>query len=151
MGTAPKKYGSVRMIYLMQVERAFTFREYSDQQQLRILRRNDNIYQPLSDGGYTQRKNIWHGSEGIHKDLSADRVLYSEKFVYFGRNAPEIPTEYTGFIPKGQGHLVFGSRSGKQADPAMERKIKRLVRWAFAQRKAEMGRPFDELSSYHTC
>src|SRR6266705_4695275 len=58
-GMTPKERSSGRLIYLMSVERAFTFAEYFRDADVR--RRVDNIYRPRADGGYTQLRNDFHG------------------------------------------------------------------------------------------
>src|SRR2546423_4024479 len=148
-GTTRKEHGSGRLIYLMRVERAFTFREYYERRGFR--NRNDNIYQPQSDGGYRQRENGSHGPQSIRKDLSADRVLCSDTFVYFGENAPEIPSQFEEFVPKGRGHKVHGSGPGEPPDRAMGKKIKKFVRWALANGHGVEGRPFDTPHYHHNC
>jgi hypothetical protein len=140
-GVTPKDHGSGRLIYLMRVERAFTFAEYSKDRNLR--RRVDNIYRPRPNGGYIQEKNDYHGPENILKDLSADRVLLSKTCVYFGKKAPAIPRRFRKWIPRGQGHRVFGNAIGEPGDARTSAKIKSFVRWALSYGKGRKGRPFD--------
>lgn len=106
-GTTPKKRGSGRLVYLMRVERAFSFAEYYRDREMR--RRPDNIYRPTPDGNYVQKRNSAHGPENFYKDLSADRILASREFVYFGENAPTIPSTFREFVAHRQGHRVLGS------------------------------------------
>lgn len=148
-GVTPKGHGSGRLIYLMRVERAFTFGEYRSDSKLR--RRLDNIYKPKSVGGYAQRRNDFHGPQNIGKDLSADRVLASKTFVYFGERARLIPTAFGGFVPHGRGHLVFGNSLGEADDAETSARIRSFVRWAFAHGKGRKGRPFDRPRRHDGC
>ncbi len=148
-GMTPKKHGSGRLIYLMRVERAFTFAEYHRDSKLRG--RPDNIYRPKASGGYAQQRNRFHGPKNMPKDLSADRVLASETFVYFGDMAPAMPVTFREFVPRGRGHRVFGNALGEREDAITSAKIKSFVRWAFSDGKGRKGRPFDLPRSYHGC
>lgn len=78
-GVTPKEHRSGCLVYLMRVERAFTFAEYYGDAAFRM--RCDNIYRPRAAGGYIQVENDFHGPQNIRKDLSADRVLVSKTFV----------------------------------------------------------------------
>jgi len=148
-GVTPKDYGSGRLIYLMRVERAFTFAEYFKDATLRP--RVDNIYHPKPNGGYTQESNDFHGPDNIRKDLSADRVLASKTFVYFGDNAPTIPASFEKFVPRGRGHRVYGNAVGEPGDSQTSAKIRLFVRWAFSHGKGRKGRPFDRPRTHDGC
>ena len=60
-------------------------------------RYGDNIYHRDSDGSWVQADSRHSHNDGspnvghITKDTSADAVLLSRDYVYFGRSAPEIP------------------------------------------------------------
>ena len=148
-GVTPKEKSPGRLIYLMRVERAFTFAEYHSDMTFRG--RPDNIYRPKVFGGYVQERNDFHGLQNVRKDLSADRVLASNSFVYFGERAPTIPAAYRNFVPRGQGHRVYGSALGEPADPDINSKIRSFVRWAFSRGKGINGHPFDSPQKHHDC
>lgn len=148
-GATSKEHGSGRLIYLMQVERAFTFAEYHGDETLHG--RIDNIYRPKADGGYAQRRNEFHGSGSVRKDLSADRVLLSKRFVYFGERAPAIPDEFIEFVPRGRGHRVYGNVLGEPNDVVADKKIKSFVRWAFSRGEGRKGLPFDRPRLHRNC
>jgi Nucleotide modification associated domain 2 len=133
----------------MGVERAFTFAEYFSDETLRS--RLDNIYRPKAAGGYVQQRNAFHGPDSIRKDLSADRVLLSKRFIYFGEKAPFIPEDFREFVPRGRGHRVFGNALGEQDDPNLSKKVRRFVRWAFSGGEGPKGRPFDQPRKHHNC
>ena len=147
-GVTSKEHGSGRLIYLMSVERAFTFAEYEGDKKLRG--RIDNIYRP-SASSYVQLRNEFHGPGSVRKDLSADRVLLSKQFVYFGENAPVIPAEFREFVARGRGHRVYGNALGEPNDPSVDKKIKSFVRWAFSQGEGRKGRPFDRPRTHRNC
>ncbi|MGB2677575.1 MAG: hypothetical protein WAN12_10890 [Candidatus Acidiferrum sp.] len=148
-GTTPKEHDSGQLIYLMRVERAFTFAEYYRDETLRS--RIDNIYRPKADSGYAQQRNNFHGPDSIRKDLCVDRVLVSNKFVYFGEKAPFIPEDFLEFVPRGRGHRVFGNSLGEPDDRLANKKIKSFVRWAFSGGAGKKGRPFDQPCRHHSC
>lgn len=148
-GTTPKEHDSGRLIYLMRVERAFTFAEYYGDETLRS--RIDNIYRPKVAGGYFQQRNDFHGPDSVRKDLSADRVLLSKQFVYFGEKAPFIPEHFLDFAPRGRGHRVFGNALGEPDDPLASKKIKSFVRWALSRGVGQKGKPFDRPRRHHNC
>lgn len=145
----PREHGSGGLIYVMRVERAFTFAEYYKDAKFRI--RLDNIYRPRKAGGYTQERNDFHGPKNILKDLSADRVLVSKTFVYFGDEAPAIPVAFREFVPKGQGHRVFGNALGEPDDPDMSARIKLFVRWALSHGSGLKGDPSGTPCSHYGC
>jgi hypothetical protein len=68
----------------------------------------DNIYEPLSDGGFRQLESIHsNGSEENlttkKTDLSGRHVLISQDFHYFGLNGPELPDDLSK-LKVGIGH-----------------------------------------------
>jgi hypothetical protein len=148
-GMTAKEYGSGRLIYVMRVERAFTFAEYHSDSKLRA--RLDNIYRPKAIGGYTQLENDFHGSQSIRKDLSVDRVLASGTFIYFGDTAPAVPKAFSEFVPHGRGHRVFGNAVGEADSSHVSQKIKLLVRWVFSHGKGRKGNSLDRARRHHGC
>jgi hypothetical protein len=63
----------------------------------------DNIYHRAADGAWTQ-EDSHHSFVGgvcneknLKQDTSADYVLWSQNFIYWGRNAISIPQRFDGF------------------------------------------------------
>src|SRR5260370_42433299 len=125
----------------MGVEGPFTFAEYRNEGKL--CSRIDNIYQPTADGGYIKLRNDFHLPQSIRKDLSADRVMFSKTFVYFGERAPRVPPAFQEFVYRGRGHKVFGTSPGEPDDARLSGRIRSFVRWAFSRGRGRVGGPFD--------
>jgi hypothetical protein len=130
MGTTPKKRGAGKLVFLARVTKKLTFEEYYD----RVPRaRRDNIYRLRSPGRYTQVKTEDHGPHNKKRDLSADAVLLSEEFVYYGGSAISIPESYADPIAITQGH-----RTIKNSDD-----ISHFVEWAREKPWGVQGKPED--------
>ncbi|NOK33067.1 hypothetical protein HMI49_07650 [Corallococcus exercitus] len=118
-----------RLIYAMRVGATLTFDEYWKSPRFRLKRPNlhgslkqafgDNIYHhDLSNERWCQEKSHHSHSHGqtnhanLEKDTKTDRVLLSDWFVYFGKDAVELPERFrqgkeeTVIHPGGHGHLV---------------------------------------------
>lgn len=99
-----------RLVYAMQVDEIITFDGYWHDERFtakRPVRRGsmrqrygDNIYHRDADGSWMQSDSRHSHDDGspndghIAKDTSADAVLLSRDYVYFGRSAPEIPERF---------------------------------------------------------
>lgn len=128
-GTGSKRYGlGDWLIYAMRVGETLTFDEYWEDPRFRLKRPNlhgslkqafgDNIYHRVpSNGRWCQEKSHHSHSNGqtnranVQKDTRVNRVLVSDWFVYFGKDAVEIPVRFRQgkeetVIRPGQGHLV---------------------------------------------
>lgn len=130
VGTGAKvAYGySGRLIYAMQVSEVLDFDKYWNDPRFIQKRPNltgslqvlygDNIYH--RDGKNWVQADSHHSSEkgrlnkdNLEWDTSVDRLLISNKFVYWGRSAPTIPKMFRNFgkerddICAGRGHRVF--------------------------------------------
>lgn len=130
IGTGAKvRYGySGRLIYAMQVNEVLDFDAYWND--ARFLHKRPNLKGSLAmlygDNIYHRVGTRWIQSDSHHSlekgrlnkanlewDMSVDRVLIGHKFVYWGRSAPMIPTEFRLFGEKredicaGRGHRVF--------------------------------------------
>jgi hypothetical protein len=130
MGTTPKKRGSGKLVFLACVTQKLTFAEYYYQVP---PARRDNIYRPRSTGGYAQVKTEDHGPHNKKRDLSADAVLLSEEFVYYGGSAVAIPGSFADLIATTQGHRTI-KKSGD---------ISRFVKWASEKPWGVQGKPAD--------
>jgi len=118
VGLTPKENGH-KVVYFMQVQEVLPIAEYFRNQrfsrkkpdyttQAVIDKCGDNIYQPLSNGGFRQlRSQHSNGTEeNLAKkahDLSGVNVLISQRFVYFGSEARQLTAEFDG-IKAGHGH-----------------------------------------------
>lgn len=128
-GTGSKEEGlGDRLVYAMRVGETLTFDQYWADPRFRLKRPNlhgslkqafgDNIYHRVpSSGRWCQAKSHHSHSNGqinsanLKKDTRANRVLVSDWFVYFGKDAVEIPARFRQgkqetVIRQGQGHLV---------------------------------------------
>lgn len=117
-----------RCIYAMEVTQTVTFSEYWTSREFRdkrpvrngsrVMMVGDNIYHHPEHGAVWQQLDSHHsltdGSPNplnVEKDTSADRVLISRNFYYFGSEAPIVPQavlERLGF-KNTIGHRVFGA------------------------------------------
>jgi len=105
-----------KVIYAMVVEEAMSFREYWEDERFQVKKPNllgghkgffgDNIYHWDEGAGQYHQINSHHsnpdGSTSQHnlsKDTSADRVLISCDYVYFGANAVTPPTALSDDLP----------------------------------------------------
>lgn len=98
-----------RCIFAMQVSEALTFDEYWVDARFQFKRpvRNgarkkmvgDNIYHRSAGGHWEQESSVHSKADGLPDpyntahDTRTDRVLLSERFVYFGAAAPTVPAE----------------------------------------------------------
>lgn len=117
-----------RCIYFMRVSGALSFNEYWNSVEFKCKRpvRNgsrkvivgDNIYHRVNDTDPWIQEDSHHSKPdgtpelwNVTTDTSADRVLYSRRFVYFGASAPLIPQvilDDIGF-KNGRHHRTFNS------------------------------------------
>lgn len=133
IGTGAKsryRFGG-RLIFAMQVSEVLDFDTYWGDP--RFLRKRpdlkgslkviygDNIYHREGDSwtqvdSHHSLENGIPNPANIARDTSANRVLISSKFVYWGKLAPMIPSQFRPFITtnediccKARGHRIFGS------------------------------------------
>lgn len=97
----------------------------------------DNIYH--REGGRWKQEDSHHSHAGgqvnrdnVARDTSANRVLLSRRFVYFGENAPAIPKRFRPYkatgeeiCSPGQGHRVLSTRLAQ----AFETWLEQLGKW----------------------
>lgn len=125
IGMGGAKLGAVgRCVFAMQVTEALSFDDYwadprfIDKRPVRngsrTMMLGDNIYR--RDNGNWQQLDSHHsrpdGSPDIHNiktDTGTDRVLISDHFFYFGKQAPEVPKEILENIgyKNIRGHRVY--------------------------------------------
>ncbi len=116
IGTGAKsRYGFAgKIIYLMQVTEAFDFNTYWRDPRFFSKRPklNGSLKQLYGDNIYFFRNDRWHQVDSHHSkekgkpnrknithDTNVNRVLVSNKFVYFGENAPKILKRFRMFGP----------------------------------------------------
>ncbi|MEQ7871615.1 hypothetical protein V6R97_13260 [Chromohalobacter salexigens] len=122
VGTGSAKYGkSGCLVYWMKVGQIVTFDQYWEDSAYREKKPNlrgscmqqygDNIYYTDANGEVCQIDSFHSESNGfLSKDnlvrdtSSTNRVLIGGEYLYFGKSAPEIPSEFIDFVVKGQGH-----------------------------------------------
>lgn len=112
-GTAAEKKAGY-LVYIMRVSEIMTFDEYWQSERFQKKKPNltsskkkafgDNIYFRDPVNGNWHQANSHHSlSDGspnvtnIATDTSADRVLISEEYTYWGRSGPKIPDQYRNF------------------------------------------------------
>lgn len=115
-----------KCVFAMQVTQAMSFKEYWADPDFRAKRpvRNgsrkmmigDNIYSRNTENGGWDQLNSHHSqpdglpdASNIARDTSADRVLISKHFIYFGENAPDVPEAILDALgyENGIGHRVY--------------------------------------------
>ena len=101
-----------KLIFAMKVCEHLTFTQYWNDDRFKAKRPllNGSLKQLYGDNIYCRRRNEWHQADSHHskedgilnpanltRDTSVDRVLISTDFVYFGLNAPAIPTSLRSY------------------------------------------------------
>jgi hypothetical protein len=102
-----------RCIFAMRVGRRITFNEYWNSPEFRDKRpiRNGSLVMLVGDNIYHNDDGVWKQEDSHHSrsdgtpeqsnvrnDTSADAVLVSDLFFYFGKSAPDVPTEILAAI-----------------------------------------------------
>ena len=104
---APKR---AMLVYAMKVTRALTYDlywnypEYEGKKPNKNNVRGDNIYKYGEAGEFLQLPNQSHSDKHFKTDTNVNRVLISNEFYYFGKEAPDIPEQYRSIVHSGQGH-----------------------------------------------
>jgi hypothetical protein len=107
VGLTPKSNGN-RVVYFMRIDEiADSFDDYWEDRRFTrkkprydksyVMRHGDNIYEPTPDGAYRQLRST-HSDDDKDRDLRGKRVLISETFSYFGREAIELPPTLASLI-----------------------------------------------------
>jgi hypothetical protein len=147
IGTAPSNLNNRKLIYAMTVSRALTFDLYFNEPAFSCKKntpdnpRGDNIYRPTSLGRLEQVSNPAHDQRHIQRDLSVNRVLISDHFYYFGRQAPELPSQFGPLIHSTQSH----KRIRAEENSAQHELFLSLIRWLEENyRTGILGEPMSE-------
>jgi Nucleotide modification associated domain 2 len=116
-----------QLVYAMRVSEVLTFGEYwSDPRFLdkkpvrngsRVMLVGDNIYSKTKNNNWLQADSHHSNPDGspnplnVNKDTSADRVLVSDHFYYFGNSLPRVPAELLKMLgyKNGIGHRKFNT------------------------------------------
>lgn len=103
--------GQNKLVYLACISKIIPIVDYATAEEYKIKkpskmkepwsRRGDNIYRQNSSMAWTQLNNPFHGIDEMEHDLSGLNVLVCNDFWYFGKNAIEIPDEFSILIKKG--------------------------------------------------
>lgn len=119
-GTEESGMGT-RLIFAMQVTNIMTFEEYDkfcnvhlrdkipNMRTLSIIDKVGDCQIGYSTQGVIYRNGI-HGESQLKHDLTGRNVLLSDKFIYFGGNAKEIPRDLLPIIHK-RGHKSSANNS----------------------------------------
>ena len=107
IGFGSKTLGSFnKIIYIMKVTDKMSYDNYNKfckQNNKKKIKYGDCIYYKVKNT-FKQRKNIHHHNECIIHDTKSPYVLISDDYLYFGKNAIDIPYELTNIIPTSRGH-----------------------------------------------
>ena len=143
IGTTPAPRPG-RLVYAMRVGRGLTYDYYFNDPRYENKKpgvdnpRGDNIYSP-TNGELQQLPNPAHDERHETGDLSTNRVLISDVFFYFGKEAPTIPKRFQHIVHTTQGHKRIRSRD-RGYDKATE-----FIRWLEGEYKPGIyGEPADE-------
>ena len=79
------------------------YNKFCKQNNKKKIKYGDCIYYKVKNT-FKQRKNIHHHNECIIHDTKSPYVLISDDYLYFGKNAIDIPYELTNIIPTSRGH-----------------------------------------------
>ncbi len=145
IGTGAKsKYDLAgHLIFAMRVEEVLDFDAYWSDPRFSAKKPvlNGSLKQLYGDNIYHREQGQWKQEDSHHsraggrpnrhnikRDTSANRVLLSRRFVYFGNNAPPIPRRFRPYKPTGeeicspgQGHRILSERLAKSFVSWLER------------------------------
>lgn len=109
IGTTPAPRTAC-LTYAMRVTRSLTFDLYFDDPAYASKKpgptnpHGDNIYRDTGNGLLEQVPNSAHDARHFRGDTSANRVLISDQFWYFGKAAPLLPERFSPLVHSTQGH-----------------------------------------------
>jgi len=132
------------IIFAMRVDETCDFTSYWNDPRFARKRPvlNGSLKQMYGDNIYRKVRGKWRQADSHHsledgcpnprninRDTSADRVLLSCHFVYFGENAPKIPKRFRPFKPtnedvchRGVGHHIVKDRAARALVGYLERR-----------------------------
>lgn len=146
LGTGSKgAYDSAgRIIFAMRVDETCDFNTYWNDPRFARKRPllNGSLKQMYGDNIYRKVRGKWRQADSHHsledgcpnpcnieRDTSADRVLLSHHFVYFGSMAPKIPKRLRPFRPTnedichhGVGHRILSDRAARALENYLDKR-----------------------------
>lgn len=136
--------GQYRLLYAMEIQIRLTLKDYFSHPDFACkkpdLQGTDE--QKCGDNFYSLKKGVWLQHETRHhrgeKHRTKDTrhnppVFASRKYWYFGKNAVEVPPEYTGLIPS----------QGMQVNHSHPEKIQGFMAWVKGFRQGMHAYPRD--------
>ena len=158
VGTGSKKNKRERfVVYAMRVTGVLTFNQYWTDGRFQSKKPNlrGSKKQAFGDNIYCKNEvtNLWHQTNSHHSltdgspnesnvvaDTSADRVLVSDDFVYWGGSGPELPKRFLNYGPQHVSLCVV--RNHKNAFP--HQFVQDFVAWIQSRNeKGYVGDPLD--------
>lgn len=143
VGTGSKKRRREKyLVYVMRITGAMTFEEYWNDAQYQLKKPNlrgskkqafgDNIYSRAANGRNWYQADSHHTLEdgspnqlNITTDTSANRVLVSNDFIYWGGSGPQVPARFLNYGPN---HIsLFVVRNHKNKFP--QAFVEQFVAW----------------------
>ncbi|NJD33089.1 MAG: hypothetical protein FIB04_14520 [Gammaproteobacteria bacterium] len=131
--------GTERLVFLMRVEEVLSIAEYFGDRRFarkipslaggpEVHRHGDNIYQPICDRAavpehFEQLRNLHHwdhahdceDARSKRHDVGGRRVLVATEFVYFGREALQVPDFARPVVPRGSSRIGVLTRDSELA------------------------------------
>lgn len=121
-----------KLIYWLRVDELATYDEYWIDPRFALKKpvvngshmkfHGDNIYHRGVDGSYIQEPSFHSLPDGAPNPLNVatdtgrtDRVIISNAFAYYGKNAIELPESLRPLVPKGRGHRTALDADTRQA------------------------------------
>src|ERR1035437_660466 len=143
VGLTPKAFDH-KLVYAMRVTEKLCFKKYWADKRFRkkrptkLSKQGDNIYKPIRNG-FSQLAFL-HGPKDKEPDLSGQFVLASNKndFVYFGKEAVELPATLRKALSVGRGHRKLSDEDPKDAQVVAE-----FVKFFRRQPRGQLGVPTD--------
>ena len=145
-----------KLVYAMEITEHLCFEEYfrDDRFQSKKPNLNGSKKQQRGDNIYSKVNNSWrqlnsyHSNEDgsphiehINRDTRVNRVLISDKYVYFGANGPDIPTH---MISNEKKLCHEGIGESKFSTPKDEIMIKKFKEWFYSlNQSGYVNHPFD--------
>lgn len=120
-----------KLIYWLRVDQLTTYDEYWENPRFAAKKpvvngshlkfHGDNIYHRGPNGAYVQEPSFHSLPDGSPNPLNVatdtgrtERVIVSETFAYYGKNAIELPEALSSVAPRGRGHRTAIDEETKQ-------------------------------------
>ncbi len=125
------RIGEERLIFIVKISEKCSLAEYFNDPRFsnkkpnqvlskQVCRVGDNIYRPLrlkpmTESDFEQLPNPYHNYANKARDISGKSVLIGTEFVYFGRNAIQVPPDLRPRLPVGQSAYGVATPDVEQA------------------------------------